>query len=415
MKVVSIGNMAADGLLTTMALRKVGVDAELIINSVDFACAFPFWELKDFGRNLFDNEFNPYGLQLNDVDFKKHKWINILDLDIRFRKKHNKKRDSFLLSLYKLNKKLPFVTKLKNIIMFGALHFKVRKLIDNYDIVEAHVPYGLHLQLIKKPYMIYEAGWMGKIDREKNKYNWFEKKIIFRSYEKAKGVINTNPYIDKIFKNNPVNDNINFIPFAVDTDRYKPMKVEDIKEQLTVNNEFLVLGMARQNWDVKGSDRLIKGFYIFHKQFPDSRLLLMKWGMDLEKSMKLIRDLGIYDNVSWLPFMPKSKLILIYNAVDVACDQFIIGGWGTSYPECMATATPVLLYHDNIDVSKFFGSLPPTQSVRTAKDISDQLIIYKKGSNKFSNKDCRDWIIETHNMTKIGNMHKQVLEDALNG
>ena len=210
-------------------------------------------------------------------------------------------------------------------------------------------------------------------------------------------------------------DNAIFVPFAIDTNNFKPMDATKVREQICGDiDDFLVLGMARQHNGVKGSNTLLEGFAKFHKNHKNSRLVLSRWGTDLDKTDNLIKEFKIQKAITWLPFLPKQKLNLIYNAVDIACDQFKIGCWGSSFPECMSTGTPTLMYYDKKLIIESFRRLPPVPSVKTSEELSNALEYYYNSPSIGSRRDkCREWIKRTHNMKDVANRHKEILEDVL--
>jgi len=427
MKVVTLGNMANDGLATTLALRKVNVDAHIYVNYIDFACAHPEWEYGDFGRNMSfngkENEVDPYNLANSIIEdtLVRPNWIRTLPLA----------RLSYLM--------LDFTTSDGSNIGTASIHHQtvdyvysesistpqmmftptivydaVRNVIKKFDVAHAHIPYSTFLQYMKIPYIIYEAGWIRGIDAMKNPYtNYLE-----QSYEISNKIIYTNPDMIHIINKYPkIKDKAIFIPFAIDTQHYKPQNVVDIRQQIASNeDEFVILGMARQMKGLKGNPKMLSAFIRFNKKHPNSRLVLSRWGErdDIELMENTVKQMNLEDKVTWTQFLPKQKLIYLYNAVDMACDQFEIGCWGTAYPEAMSSGCPTLVYYDEKDIDREFTSRPPIRSVKSATEIYEEMEkIYSNTNIDYLKYECREWVEETHGMKDVGERHKAVCEEVL--
>jgi hypothetical protein len=309
--------------------------------------------------------------------------------------------------------RLRLLRRISTAFTLGLTFDGLRRALREADIVESHVPYPFLTQYLRVPYVVYEAGWirsLGNTAFSRPSYGNWIRNWALRGYRKSRGVVYTNvdmgPILRRVLPDTPHH----FIPFAIDTDRYAPQDASDVRQQLS-SKRFLVLGMARQNYVIKGSDRLLHAFHRFHRVHPDSHLLLCRWGENLEESRGLIEHLGIGNAVTWLPFLPKSKLILLYNAVDVAFDQFLIGAWGTSFPECMACGTPCYLYWDAESVERELGDPPPTRSVSREEEIEAALHLAYANYTELEEwgKRCRGWAVRTHGLIPVGLQHEAML------
>src|SRR5947199_361893 len=79
--------------------------------------------------------------------------------------------------------------------------------------------------------------------------------------------------------------------------------------------EFVIFCPSRQNWALKGNDKVIRALTdVVNRQKLDVVLLLCRWGQEVERSQRLIEELGIGRNVVWLPPLNKMRLVEFYNA-----------------------------------------------------------------------------------------------------
>lgn len=383
MRSLILGNMANDGYAVAKQLRKMNVDVDLAINISDFGMALPEWEDGNFNDNA-----DPYDLKKNEIkkSWNAPKWIRYFDFQNKVpRKKHR-------------------IEKLK-------ARINLIKLIREYDIVEAHVPFSIYTQFTGIPYVAYDAGWIRYFPFEKGKRNWLAR----RGYKKAKKVIITNPDTFEISDNLPYikKDKVCFIPFAIDPEKYKPINSKELRSQYVKNSDDIILFCpSRQIWREKGNDKIIRAYSKFTKDFPNSKFIMVEWSEDEENSKKLVNSLGLSEHIVWIKPVPKNRLIEYYNAADIVLDQFVLGSWGTSTPEAMSCGKPVLMFYKKEFIMRAFGEEPPILNSFTEDEICSNLIKLVKNPefrNEIGQKS-REWIKKTHSPQKVAEEHLKVLE-----
>jgi len=381
-----LGNMANDGYAVAKQLRKMNADVDLAINISDFGMALPEWE-----DGIFNDNADPYDLKKNEIkkSWNAPSWIHYFDF------------------LNKVPRKKHRIEKLK-------ARINLIKLIREYDIVEAHVPFSIYTQFTGIPYVAYDAGWIRYFPFEKGKRNWLAR----RGYKKAKKVIITNPDTFEISDNLPYikKDKVCFIPFAIDPEKYKPINSKELRSQYVKNSDDIILFCpSRQIWREKGNDKIIRAYSKFTKDFPNSKFIMVEWSEDEENSKKLVNSLGLSEHMVWIKPVPKNRLIEYYNAADIVLDQFVLGSWGTSTPEAMSCGKPVLMYYKKEFIMRAFGEEPPILNSFTEDEICSNLMKLVKNAEfrKEIGKKSREWIKKTHAPQKVAQMHLKVLESAL--
>jgi len=383
MRILILGNMANDGYSAAKGLRKKNVEVDLAINSSENIMALPQWE-----ESEMEGKKDPYSSEKKEIQkaWNAPDWIRYFDF----------KNDSSNIHIFE---------KIKT-------RFDLLKIIREYDIVETHVPYSIYAQFSGTPYVPYDAGWVRYFPFG----NGLRDKLARRSYIKAKKIMFTNPDTLEIFDNLKYLDKekIHFVPFAIDPEKYKPIDTQKIRIKYAKNNELVLFSPARQNWKHKGNDKMIKAFAKFVKEFPNSKLILVSWHIDKEKSKSLVKELGISDKVIWINPVPKNQLIQYYNAADIVLDQFMVGSWGTSTPEAMSCGKPVLIYLKENYIIRAFGEMPPLLNSFSIEDIYCNL---KKLDNEEFRKElgkrCREWVIKTHSPEKVASKHLEILKSVL--
>jgi len=386
MRSLILGNMANDGYSVAKQLRKMNVDVDLAVNISDFGMALPEWE-----DGNFNDTIDPYTLNQKDLKnaWNAPEWIRYFDFK------------------NKVPKTGHLIAKLKS-------RIDLMKMIREYDVVEAHNPYSIYTQFSGIPYVTFEAGWIRYFPFEKGIRSWLAR----RSYKKAKKVIMTNPDTFEISDNLPYikKDKVCFIPFAIDSEKYRPINSSNLRSKYIKNSDdILLFSPTRLMFNDKGSAKAIRAFARLIKRFPNSKCIMASWGIDEGNSKKLVRSLGIEKNVIWVKPMPKNRLIEYFNAADIVLDQFVVGSWGTSTAEAMSCGKPVLMFYKKEFIMRAFGEEPPILNSFTEDEICSNLIKLVENPefrNEIGQKS-REWIKKTHAPQKVAEMHLKVLESAL--
>lgn len=383
MRALILGNMANDGYAVAKEARKLGYDVDLAINVSDFGMSFPEWEDADLKDTI-----DPYYVDGHKLkqSWTPPSWIRYFDfLNNKPRKKFRLEKTRARLNLFKMMRE--------------------------YDIIEAHVPYPIYAQFSGVPMVVYDAGWIRYFPYE----NHLRDKLARRAYGHAKSVILTNPDTYEIFDSQSYirQERLRFSPFAIDPEKYKSVDGQELRQRhLRPDEDILLFAPSRQIWAEKGNDKMIKGYAKFLKQYPSARFIMVGWSTDELKSKALAQSLGISHKIDWISPVPKNQLIQYYGASDIVLDQFTLGSWGTSTPEAMCCGKPVLMYYKQEHIMRAFNELPPIPNCFTEDDICNSLLYLARNTDARLNlgKQSRDWIIKTHHSKIVAERHMEILE-----
>lgn len=369
MKIGLVMNMANNQWQITKSLRRIGVDAELIINARDFGMSMPQWEEADIV------DIDPYAVDMSPLSnyYRTPDWVKVW------------------------NPKDLHVSPLDVVDLLYML--------KQYDLLQLSPPSVVYLQFMRKKFIVHEAGWIRKFPF----LDGAAEKLARRGYSKAECVVMTNPdcysLLDKIRYRREV-----FIPFIVEPERYKPTPVKRENVDLTFFHP------TRHMWSVKGNDRLLRAFGKFIATGHKAALVLVDWGTleDTESSRNLVRELGLEGSVKWLRPVSKPRLIQLYNSADAVFDQFLLGSYGTTAPEAMSCGAPVVMYLNEYWNKKCYGEVAPILNVRTVDEILDAMVALTDASlrRKLGEKG-RNYAIKHHSADVVARQYVQLYEEVL--
>jgi glycosyltransferase involved in cell wall biosynthesis len=285
------------------------------------------------------------------------------------------------------------------------------RLFLRYDVVQG---YAIHpiLSLLAtpgRPFVAFEHGTM----REEPFRDSWQGRLLALAYRRAAKIIITNPDVTVQAARLGLEDYV-FIPHPIDEEKYTPGRAQ-LRPALEAEGfDFVLLCPSRHDWDIKGSDRLLRGFAeLVRAERPHALLILCEWGLELDRSKALIRELGIERNVRWLDPLPKLRLIDAYRTADVVLDQFLIGTFGAVAPEAMSCGRPVVMAFDATHHAWCFPVLPPVIDARTPEQIYAALAgLAANGAERDRiGRAGRAWIEEHHSSRLVVERHLAIYAD----
>lgn len=288
-------------------------------------------------------------------------------------------------------------------------------LFGGYDVVQLNGAYPafIPLGLPRIPYVAFEHGTMRELPFEDTSRG----RLLALGYRQSAKVIITNPDVVAQARRLGV-ENYVFVPHPLDEEKYRPGPSKLRAELEAEGVDFVLLCPSRHDWDIKGSDRMLRAFAEFVRaDRPRALLILNEWGTELGRSRALIEELGIGRNVCWLRPLPKLRLIDAYRAADVVLDQFLIGTFGAVAPEAMACGTPVVMAFDSEIHRWCFSELPPVVDARTPEQIYSALrrLAEDDGERARLAQLGREWIERHHGWRLVADRHIKIYDEVLEG
>jgi glycosyltransferase involved in cell wall biosynthesis len=188
--------------------------------------------------------------------------------------------------------------------------------------------------------------------------------------------------------------------FLIDTDMYAPGPEPELRAKLLGGRDGrIVFVPSRQDWFWKGSDLMLQGFARIARERDDVILVCTGWGADLERSRRLIAELGIGDRIRLLEHaMSKPRLLRYYKAADIVMDQFTLGSYGGSSLEAMSCARPLIMYLESERYASRFATAPPVVDARDPEQIGNALARLLDDPEERAQVGVagREWVIANH-------------------
>ena len=166
---------------------------------------------------------------------------------------------------------------------------------------------------------------------------------------------------------------------AIKAFRAADLSLFSCARQLWVNDR----GMSSDDWKMhtKNSDWLIRGLGAFVNDNPDANILLglVDYGPDVSATKSLISQLGLEENIIWLPKMMRKEILCLLANVKIGVGEFYTTRgtiWGGTGWEVLSSGRP-LMQSFNFTKEEFldnFGYLPPPiLDVKSPEDVTKHL------------------------------------------
>ena len=289
---------------------------------------------------------------------------------------------------------------------------RARQLFARYDVVQA---YGIHPILLLlagggRPFVSFEHGTLRELPFEDDWYG----RLLSLAYRTTGKLIITNPDVIASARRLEL-DNTTFIPHPVDEEKYRPAPSE-LRAQLEAEGwDFVLVAPSRHDWKIKGTDRMLRGFAELVRNRPRALLLLFEWGLELDRSHELIRELRVDGNVRWSLPLPKLRLIDTYRGADLVLDQFEIGTFGAIAPEAMACGAPVLMAFEPEIHGWCFEEPPPVVAARSAEEIGAALtrLAQDDGERARLGRAGREWVERYHGWRLVVDRQLALYEELM--
>lgn len=407
------GNMANNHYLIVKALRKMGYQADLILedNRLDaFTLNRPFWEDMPVSCNTYEA-----GLSA-EADWQQPAYVRRVcyddELGHRFANRMSAIPEVQALYLQEFGMALPEDKALLLAQMMGYWPYLLS--MKRYDFVQfCNAPIML-APFCPKPYLIIPAG--GEL-----RFNAFEesvKGLLYRAgFRQAVSVLNGDSGNPSYLKRLGEIDQTT-IRWMIDGSIYPTAPDESLRQEWKqyYGGEHFILMPCRQAWADKGNDVFLRAFADVARSFPTWHLLLLSWGTDVDRSKALIQELELTDQVHWLPLLSKPMLRQNQATADLVVDHCLDFGVGAAPIEAMAAGSPVLMCQRGpYQTFIWGGEPPPLLTFDTPEILPERLhsLLANPAELREQGHRSRQWVQKHLNLVTGFDYHRQGYLKAL--
>ena len=286
--------------------------------------------------------------------------------------------------------------------------------VTGYDVCVAYVLAPLYAMLAGTvPYVSVEIGTMRDIPFDQT----VPGRAMALAYRQSDFVLITNP--DCVLSARKLGlERYAFCPHPVDEDTYaRQPEGSPLRHELLARYkaDHLLFAPARQNWEVKGNDRYLRGFARVLSAHPRTALIIPGWGQEVERSQRLCKELGIADRVAWVKPMSERALVKYYQAVDVVLDQFTLNTFGLVTGKALSCECAVVTSYDPAIHAWCFAEHPPLIAASTAEEIAAAIsgLLADPERRRAIGAASRRWVLTHHSKAIVRSTMERAMGTAI--
>jgi glycosyltransferase involved in cell wall biosynthesis len=153
----------------------------------------------------------------------------------------------------------------------------------------------------------------------------------------------------------------------------------------------------------KGNEVFLRAAARLAQANRNFRIMLVEWGVDVQRSKDLIRSLGIEDLVAWRPTLNKAELREAYLSCHAVVDQFVIPAMGGVTFEAMALGRRVITRLDEAQTAEFFGAAPPCLTADSVESCAARIseVLHDPTDEAGRGDAARLWFKKYHSARRV--------------
>ena len=335
----------------------------------------------------------------------------------KFKKKKNKNMDDFYEFFLTLTGGFPELRT------FGNRANKYLKENDDYDVVidNQSISYGMieiqkrfpFIEIIHHPITFdfkFELASSKKIKYRISRYLWYSfLKMQKRVAPQIKNIITPS----KSSKNGIItelkckNSNITVINNGLDAQEFFPVPNSD-------RNKNRLITTASADVPLKGLDYSLKALKLLREENPEIHLIVIGGFKKDGHTERLIKELGIQQNVIFKKNIPKNEITQLYSTSSIAIVSSLYEGFGYPVIEAMSCEVPIIA--TNVSsipelVSDFGILIEP----KNEKQIKENVLKVMENYDYFKEIAIkgRQHVIKTFNWSKITSEYEKIIYDTI--
>lgn len=286
-----------------------------------------------------------------------------------------------------------------------------------YDLIHAHtgslswslLPHLLYVRAGLRPYLAFATG---SDFREVARFDQGRDGFLLREFfRNAAAILLLNADM-LLFKEEIGCGRAQFFPFMIDEEKFapriaaRPRQTEQLELFMMSSLDFGVTDARAGRNSFKANDKVFHAMAGFISGGGRARLIVLDRGPDREIAKQLVSNLGLQDYVIFRPPAPESERIQQMAEADIVLDQFHIGAFGLGALEAMSMGLPLITYVVPEAFALCYGNSDlPFENAREPEDICKALIRLRdpRVRSELSAK-ARNFILEYHSRAVVSSL-----------
>ena len=143
-------------------------------------------------------------------------------------------------------------------------------------------------------------------------------------------------------------------------------------------------------------------------------LVLCAWGAELARSLELIDELGVAEQVVWRPQLDRPRLIQHMKAADVVLDQMALPHFGATAPQALAAGRPVVMSYRPESTAWIVDEPAPILAAFDPEGVAAAVdTAVDPDWRRVFEATARDWVNTYHHPRRIVREHCRIYRDVL--
>ncbi len=155
---------------------------------------------------------------------------------------------------------------------------------------------------------------------------------------------------------------------------------------VTSHSRHIWKGATIHNWS-KGTDKLIRALATVKQRKPGARvgIVFYEYGPDVAASRALVDELGLSDDVLWLPRSTRKDIMVNLMLSDFGCGEFGPDSWymGGAVAEVLCMGKPLFHRRDDSMFASLYPDMYPMIDVQSPDDIVRAICGFLESPGKY--------------------------------
>jgi glycosyltransferase involved in cell wall biosynthesis len=407
LKILHIGNIAANGFLNAKFMRRVGVEADVLCYDYYHIMAYPEWEELAIDDD-YEQDILPKFSEQDRAGYARPKWFAQGPFSMSSAYLQAKNANNNALANKRWNQMNAFLFDKKIVLpqksLLKSFHSVVLRRMPIftrrvpraivYFLLKHTNTHGQKIKALNADYTALFPERAYRLDkRDVVRFFLYRRKweVLFKAYDVVQCYA-TDPIYGLLFSDKPyvafehgtlrtfTSDdsalncltalayrrakhafitNGDCLPYAqnLGMDNFSPMihpidveqhRARDEEKIKTIRAQYgadvLLFCPLRHDWEIKGTDKHIRALPEINRLVSGKIVLLMtSWGADLDASRALAKSLGIEEQIVWISPLSRVKMVGMLQACDMVLDQTILPCFGSTAPQALACGTPTIM------------------------------------------------------------------------